>query len=104
MFKDISYLEAWQPLHSQKLFEFGPLVQEMLFKDFLSRALLGPHVQQSRTICAILVEDIMGSIHMKYSKFEPVVQVEMSFKEKVYGRTTDKLIKIAHLELSAQVS
>ena len=40
-------------------------------------------------------------------KFGPVVQEEMSVKEKFYGRTTDdgqRPIIIAHLEPSAQVS
>ena len=37
----------------------------MLFKDF-SRFNSGSHfVQQSGTICAILVEDIMGNIRVK---------------------------------------
>ena len=38
-------------------------------------------------------------------KFGPLVQEEMSFKEKVYGRRTDsrqRLITIAHLEPSAK--
>ena len=40
-----------------------------------------------------------------YFKFGPVFQVEMSFKEKVYGRRKhDRPITIAHLEFSAQVS
>ena len=41
-------------------------------------------------------------------KFGSVVQEEMSFKEKVYGRrTTDaerRVITIPHIELSAQVT
>ena len=39
-------------------------------------------------------------------KFGPVVQEEMSFKEKVYGLTHDgqRMITIAHLDPSAQVS
>ena len=54
-----------------------------------------------------------------YLKFGPMVQVEISFKEKVYARRTDaqwttddgcqemtdlNMISIAHLEPSAQVS
>ena len=31
----------------------------------------------------------MGNIHVKLYKFGPVVQEEMPFKEKVYGRTAD---------------
>ena len=49
----------------------------------------------------------MGNIHVKlYMKFGPVVQKEMPFKEKVYGRRDDegqRLITIAHLEQKAQV-
>ena len=45
-------------------------------------------------------------------KFGPVVQEEMSFKEKVYGRTHDgrttdngqRPITIAHIEPSAQLN
>ena len=32
----------------------------------------------------------MGNIHVSFMKFEPVVQKEMLFKEKVYGRRTDR--------------
>ena len=41
-----------------------------------------------------------------YMKLEPVVQEEMSFQEKVNGRTDDgqRPITIAHLEPSAQVA
>ena len=46
----------------------------------------GPPVQWSRTIYAFLEEGSMGS----YTKFGPVVQEEMSFKQKVYGHATDK--------------
>ena len=49
----------------------------------------GPPVQWSRNIYAILKEGIIGKIHVKYLKFGPVVQEEMSFKEKVYARRTD---------------
>ena len=76
----------------------------------------GPPVWWSGFIYAILKECIMGNIHVNYIKFGPVVQKEMSYKEKVYartnGRTTDgqmtddgqRLITIAPLEPSAQVS
>ena len=38
-------------------------------------------------------------------KFGPVVQEEMSFLEKIYGRQTGRrLITITHIEPSAQVS
>ena len=44
-------------------FKFGPVVKEMLFKDFFY--FNQPFVQMSRTICTILVEGIMGNIHVK---------------------------------------
>ena len=42
-----------------KNYEFGPVVQEMLFRSFLIWSSGGPIVQWSRTICANLVEGIM---------------------------------------------
>ena len=79
MFKDISYLEILQPFCSAEqnhLFNFGRGYHEEQFCDFIlnldqwfrRRCVLkiflfwrsGDHfVQQSRTICAILVEGIM---------------------------------------------
>ena len=50
-FKDISYLEVWQPPRSV-----------------------------DRTICGILVEGIMRKNSVKYFEFGPVVQKEMPFK------------------------
>ena len=50
-FKVISYLKLWQPF-----------------------------VQQSVTICAILVEGIMRNNSVKIFEFGPVVQEAMSFK------------------------
>ena len=84
-FKDITYLELWQPFvqrsrtvcailvegikrnNSVKVFfEFGPVVQEeMLFKRFLIWSYGVPHVRQSGIICADLVEGIIWSIHVK---------------------------------------
>ena len=52
MFKEISYLELWQPFCSE-----------------------------SRTICAILVEGIIRNISVKYFAIGPVVQEEMLFKD-----------------------
>ena len=39
-----------------------------MFKIFLIYSSGGPFVLQSRTICAILEEGIMGNIHMKLFK------------------------------------
>ena len=48
-----------------KLFEFGSVVQEMLFKRFLIWSSGSPPVRWSRTIYTILKESIMGNIHVK---------------------------------------
>ena len=46
--------------------EFGPVVQEMLFKDISYLELWQPFfVQWSRTICAILVDRIMRNNSVK---------------------------------------
>ena len=86
----------------------------MSFKSVLIWSSGSPSVQWSGTNYAILKEGIMGNIHLSCMKFGSVVQEEMSFKEKVYGRrktddgrTTDaerRVITIPHIELSAQVS
>ena len=85
LFKDISYLQLWRPFCSVEgnhLCNFGRGYQVEQFCEiillldqwfrrrfcsnyFLSRALGGPRVQLSRTIYAILKEDIMGNIHVK---------------------------------------
>ena len=44
-----------------KLFEFGSVVQEMLFKRFLIWSFGSPPVWSSRTIYAI-----MGNVHVKF--------------------------------------
>ena len=46
-------------------FEFGPVVQEMSFNDIKYLELWQPLFWPSITICAILVEDIMGNISVK---------------------------------------
>ena len=52
--------------NSVNYFEFGSEVQEqMLFKRFLIWSSCNPPVRWSRTIYAILKEDIMGNIHVK---------------------------------------
>ena len=52
----------------------------MLFKKFLIS--VGPTVQWTGTIYAILEEGIMGNIYVKLFKFDLVV-LEIMFKEKV---------------------
>ena len=47
--------------NSVKLFEFGPVVQEMLFKRFLIYSSCGPLVWRSGIVYANLVEGIMGT-------------------------------------------
>ena len=83
-FKDISFLELWQPLFQQTihLLNFGRQYHEekiceiilnldqwfrrkCRLKDFLIWISGSPFVQQSVTICAILVEGIMRNISVK---------------------------------------
>ena len=82
-FKNISYLELWQPCCSAEqnhLCNFGRGCYEKQFceiilnlglwfrcqiKDFLSGALVAPPVRWSGIIYAILKEGIIGSIHVK---------------------------------------
>ena len=45
-------------------FEFGSVVQEMLFKRFLIWSFGSPPLWCSRTIYAILKDGIMGNIHV----------------------------------------
>ena len=51
--------------NSVKLFSFGPVVQEMLFKLFFIWSSGYPPVRWSGTIYAILEEGIMGNILVK---------------------------------------
>ena len=46
-------------------FEFGPVVQEMLFKDISYLEVWQPPFQPSKIICAILVEGFMTNISVK---------------------------------------
>ena len=84
LFKNISYLEHWQPFCSAErnhLCNFGRGCYEEQFcelilnlgqcfrtrrrlKDFLSSALVAL-LLGSKSICAILKEGIMGNIHVK---------------------------------------
>ena len=45
--------------------QFGPVVQEILFRDFFYFQLWYHFVQRSLIICANLVEGIMENIHVK---------------------------------------
>ena len=79
-----------------------PLVQEMLFKIFFLSGALGALLfSGAEPFTQFLKEDIMGNIHYmwSYTKFGPVVEEEMLFREKVFGRTHNgqKPITIAHL-------
>ena len=78
--KDISYLELWQPLclvelnqlcnfdrrhHEENFFEIILDLDQWFRRCFLKTFFyLGP-LERSGTICAILVESIMGNIHVK---------------------------------------
>ena len=66
--------------HSSRYMELGPVVQKMSFKDISYLELWQPLVQRTRTICAIFVEGIMRNDPVKYFEFEPVVQEEMPSK------------------------
>ena len=46
-------------------FKYGPVVQEMLLKEFSIFSFGGHFVQWSGIICAICLEGIMGNIHVK---------------------------------------
>ena len=93
-FKDISYLELWLLFCSAErnhLCNFGRVYPEEQFCEFILNLDLwfrrrcckifliwssgSPRVQWSGTIYAILVEGIMGNIHLKLFKFGPVVLV-----------------------------
>ena len=55
-----------EQFYSVKYFEFGPVVQEeMSFKIFLIWSSGGPCVRWSSVIYAILVEGIIGNLHVK---------------------------------------
>ena len=78
LFKDLSYLELWQPLCSvelNQLCNFGRVYHEEQFCEMILNL---DHWK----------EDIMGNIHIKLFEIWTVVQEEMWFKEKVYGRMT----------------
>ena len=99
-FKDISYLELWQPLCSEDLSylcNFGRMYHEEQFYDinlnldqgfrrkchlkvFLICISDSPFVQQSVTSCAISVEGIIRNNNVKLFEFGSVVQEEMLFK------------------------
>ena len=99
-FKDISYLELWQPLCSvdwNHLCNFGRMHHEeqsceiilnldhwfkrkCRLKVFLIWSSGSSSVQQSLTICAILVECIIRNNYLNNFEFGSVVQEEMSFK------------------------
>ena len=67
--------------------KFRPVVQEMSFKRFLIWSSVGPPVQWSGTIYAILKEGIMGIIHVK------LYEIWTS------GSEGDVVLKISYLEL-----
>ena len=73
------------------------LALKALFSIFSSSS---HFVRQRETICAIMIEGIMGTFVWNYFEFGPVIQEEMSHK-KVYGYQNDarqRLITIAHLK------
>ena len=96
-FKHISYLEFWQPLcsanlnplcnlgrryHEEQFCEIILNLDEWLRRKCRLKIFLiwQPFCQQSVTICAILVEEIMRNNSLKLFEFGSVVQEEMSFQ------------------------
>ena len=61
----------------------GPVVKEMSLKGISIFTSGGHFIQQSRMICAILVEGIIRTISAKFFDFGPVIQEEM-FKDICY--------------------
>ena len=57
--------------------------EEWSFKDFSPKILVLAQVftWRSKTVCAILVEGIMGTFMCNYFKFGSVVQKEMPFED-----------------------
>ena len=55
-----------------------------MFKDISNLELWWPFIQQSRTICVILVEGIMRCYSVNFFEFGPVVQEKMLFKDISY--------------------
>ena len=76
LFKDISYLELWQPFCSAEqncLYNFGRRHHEeqsceiiLTLKVFLIWSSGSPFVQQSITVCAILVEGVIRNNSVKW--------------------------------------
>ena len=74
---------------SVKLFDFGPVVQEISFEDISYLELCQPLFLWSKTICAILVEGMVRNISVKLFLIwtSGLDQKKTSFKD------------ISHLEL-----
>ena len=72
----------------------------MSFIYFLSGALASFLFGGAKTIYAILVEGIMGNLHVKVFKIWTIVQEEMLFKEKVNRWMEDRRRPIQYLTLS----
>ena len=64
------------------------MIQEMLFKRFLTWSSGSPPVQLSGTIYAILKEGIMGNIHVKLFEIWTSGSVKKKFMDD--GQTTEK--------------
>ena len=130
LFKDISYLELWRPLYSadgNHLYNFGRGYYEEQFYAFISN--LGQWSRRCRLkyfylglwrpLCSVEWNHLFNFERGNHEEHPceviwNLVQEEMSFKEIVYRRLTMedgrwmhngwRLITIANLEPSAQVS
>ena len=108
--KDISCLKLWPPLcsadpnhlcnfsrryHEEQFFEIvlnlGQWYRRRCrLKDFLSEALATLLFSGAEPFMQFWKRASWGTFMCSYMKLGPVVQDEMSFKEKVNGRTTDE--------------
>ena len=105
-FKGISYLELWHPFCSAErnhlcnfckgypeeqfcelILNLGQWFRRCRLKDFLPGVLATLLFSGAEPFMQFWKRASWGTFMWSYMKLRPVVQEEMSFKEKVYGRT-----------------
>ena len=120
LFKDVCYLELWQPLCSVEhnhlcnfgrgyyedqfceiILNLGQWFRRCYLKDFLSGALAAFLFSGVEPFVQFWKRAPWGTFMWSYMKFGPVLQEGMSFKERVYWRTDEgqRRITIPHLAL-----
>ena len=81
------FVQFWQRISWRTIlwnnFEFGPVVQEMSFKDISYLELWPPLCSANGTICAIFVEGLWGTNLWNYFEFDQWFK-EMAFKNISY--------------------